>query len=236
MDSDGVIDYKGKEYALYPRLLAEAHKQGLHSIHSQLLQAPCAENGYLAIVWAEVKTEKGSFSGIGDASPDNVGRMVATHICRMAETRAKARALRDALNINVLLEGEEAPPEPLTSRQEATATQSPAPPAQPITYQTLIDRASWIHENTHGIMMRLPEIQGEDEIASYLAYLNDEFARMTDPTQPATKQQTEKIVALGKTLGKTFHGKCVLSTYGATRLINQLVIEANQRAQEPVRS
>ncbi len=43
----------------------------------------------------------GRFTGIGDASPDNVGRTIAPHIIRMAETRAKARALRDAVNIGV---------------------------------------------------------------------------------------------------------------------------------------
>ncbi|MDP9411364.1 MAG: hypothetical protein M3P70_12885, partial [Actinomycetota bacterium] len=55
------------------------------------------------------------FSGIGDASPDNVGRNIAPHVIRMAETRAKARALRDAVNVGAtaleeLSEGDDAPP------------------------------------------------------------------------------------------------------------------------------
>jgi hypothetical protein len=39
------------------------------------------------------------FTGLGDANPGNVSRMMAPHLIRMAETRAKARALRDAINL-----------------------------------------------------------------------------------------------------------------------------------------
>src|ERR687898_3132793 len=45
--------------------------------------------------------EEGKFGGIGDASPQNVNRAIAPHLIRMAETRAKARALRDAINVGV---------------------------------------------------------------------------------------------------------------------------------------
>jgi hypothetical protein len=48
-----------------------------------------------------VETEQGTFTGIGDANPSNVTRMMAPHLLRMAETRAKARALRDAVNVGV---------------------------------------------------------------------------------------------------------------------------------------
>lgn len=40
-----------------------------------------------------------TFSGIGDASPQNVSRNIVPHLIRMSETRAKARALRDAVNV-----------------------------------------------------------------------------------------------------------------------------------------
>lgn len=66
---------------------------------------PDADNGNVAIVKATVKLERDGefyqFTGIGDASADNVNRNIAPHLIRMAETRAKARALRDAINVGV---------------------------------------------------------------------------------------------------------------------------------------
>jgi hypothetical protein len=96
-----MIERQGKRFVLYAGLLDEAHARGLRSIETELLQAPSPENGEVAIVRAVVRTEDGKFSGIGDASPENVNRSIAPHLIRMAETRAKARALRDAINVGV---------------------------------------------------------------------------------------------------------------------------------------
>jgi len=96
-----VITRQGKEFVLYAGLLDEAHRQGLKRISTTLIQIPHQDNGHMAVVQAEVETEKGTFSGIGDASPQNVSRMIVPHLVRMSETRAKARALRDAVNVGV---------------------------------------------------------------------------------------------------------------------------------------
>ena len=101
MREEYMIERQGKRFVLYAGLLEEAHAQGLRSIETELLQVPGSANGEVAIVRAVVRTEDGKFTGIGDASPQNVGRMIAPHIIRMAETRAKARALRDAINVGV---------------------------------------------------------------------------------------------------------------------------------------
>jgi hypothetical protein len=101
MREEYMIERQGKRFVLYAGLLEEAHARGLRSIETELLQVPLAENGEVAIARAVVRTEDGKFTGIGDASPQNVGRMIAPHIIRMAETRAKARALRDAINVGV---------------------------------------------------------------------------------------------------------------------------------------
>jgi hypothetical protein len=102
MKREFVINRNGKDYVLYAGLLDQAHQQGLKEIKTQLLQAPSSENGQIAICLAEVTTERGTFTGIGDADPGNVSRMMVTALIRMAETRAKARALRDAVNVGMV--------------------------------------------------------------------------------------------------------------------------------------
>ena len=101
MREEYMIERQGKRFVLYAGLLEEAHSRGLRSIETDLLQVPDAGNGEVAIVRAVVRTEDGKFTGIGDASPENVNRTIAPHVIRMAETRAKARALRDAINVGV---------------------------------------------------------------------------------------------------------------------------------------
>ena len=99
IDRRFIVNRQGKYAVLYAGLLDLAHRTGLKGITTKLLQAPAEANGWTAICWAEVSTESGQYTGIGDANPQNVGRMVALHTIRMAETRAKARALRDCLNV-----------------------------------------------------------------------------------------------------------------------------------------
>lgn len=100
MRDEFMITRSGKQYVLFAGLLDEAHEKGLKSINTELLQVPPGDNGSVAVVKATVEMEDGrTFGGIGDASPENVGRNIVPHLIRMAETRAKARALRDAVNV-----------------------------------------------------------------------------------------------------------------------------------------
>jgi hypothetical protein len=115
------IERQGRRMVLYAGLLQEAHEShDLHSVDTILLQAPTEANGNVAIARAlvtldsqEDPEDRRKFTGIGDASPENVGRNIVPHLIRMAETRAKARALRDAINVGVAafeeLGGEESP-------------------------------------------------------------------------------------------------------------------------------
>ena len=90
-----------RDFVTFEGLLDLAHRQGLKSVQTELLQAPAEGNCYMAIIQARVTTERGAFSGIGDATPKNVNGRIAPHIVRMAETRAVARALRLACNIGM---------------------------------------------------------------------------------------------------------------------------------------
>lgn len=148
MREEFLIDRGGKQFVLFAGLLDEAHRQGLREIDTELIQVPKEENNNVAICKARVvmdvlsepdnplrnsfgepysdgdhpRTVERAFSGIGDASPANVGRAIVPHIIRMAETRAKARALRDAVNVGVTaLEelADEEPPTPNSASVEA---------------------------------------------------------------------------------------------------------------------
>lgn len=124
MREEYMIERGGRRFVLYAGLLEEAHDRGLRSIETELLQIPGSGNGEVAIVKAVVRTEEGKFSGIGDASPGNVGRAIAPHLIRMAETRAKARALRDAINVGVTAYEE-------LGDEEGSATAPAKPMAKP---------------------------------------------------------------------------------------------------------
>ena len=129
MKREFLIDRQGKTFALYAGLLDEAHQNGLKSIRTRVLQAPTPENGDTTICVAEVEMGDGRvFSGIGDANPQNVGRNIVAHAIRMAETRAKARALRDAINVGTVALEELGDEEiDVENRNSISTTNRPAP-------------------------------------------------------------------------------------------------------------
>lgn len=118
-----VVERQGRQAVLYQGLLHLAHLDGLKEISVTLVQVPSELNGMVAIAHATVVTEKGTFSEIGDAAPTNVTRMIAQHIIRMAATRAKARALRDAVDIGMVAAEE--------LGGDAGSDEAPAAPARP---------------------------------------------------------------------------------------------------------
>lgn len=111
------------EVITYRGLLNLAHEEDLKRVQTTLVQIPTQDNQMTAIVMAEVETGKGVFTAIGDASPDNVNARVRRAIIRMAETRAKARAFRDAVNIGIVALEE-------LGQDEAAAADEAPPPVQ----------------------------------------------------------------------------------------------------------
>ncbi len=88
----------GKQFVQYAGLLALAHERGLTSLVSHFIDV----NAELALAEATAEFNDGRmFSECADATPDNVNQKVRAHFPRMALTRAKARCLRDALNIGM---------------------------------------------------------------------------------------------------------------------------------------
>lgn len=85
MKREFMIQRDGKDFVLYAGLLDAAHEKGLKAITTTLVQIPNETNGNTAICHATVEIEGGSFTGIGDASPSNVNRMMSPHLIRMAE-------------------------------------------------------------------------------------------------------------------------------------------------------
>lgn len=130
-----VIQRQGKDVVLYAGLLDLAHKQGLKHIETELQRIdknPATREIELVAVKARVEMDDDkTFTGLGDASPSNVGKMVSAHLPRMAETRAKARALRDAVNIGMVsLEelGDESEPKKVTTLKPGPPLREELPP------------------------------------------------------------------------------------------------------------
>ena len=94
-----VVTHRGTTYVLADGLLAAAHRAGVREIAVELLQAPTEANGRTAVCAATVVTPAGRFRGLGDASPRNSPDADPGALLRLAQVRAKARTLCDALNL-----------------------------------------------------------------------------------------------------------------------------------------
>lgn len=125
-----------REIVKYPALLNRAHEEGLKRIETTVSQLPSEVNAMTAVAHATVETTKGVFSGTGEASPENTTARVGRHLISIAETRAKARALRDAVNIGIVTVEEllgEAPNGAIVeepTREPDRGRTSPFPPAE----------------------------------------------------------------------------------------------------------
>jgi len=98
VESKFIVKLQGKDFILYDGLLDMAHQMELQSITTDMVQY----DGKVVIFKATATTKDGrSFDGYGDATTENVNKMIAKHMIRMAETRAKARALRDLTNVGM---------------------------------------------------------------------------------------------------------------------------------------
>lgn len=125
---DGVIDLQGKSYPTWPYVLNAAHEKGVLGIITDLVQIPSEDNAHTAIVKATCRFPDGEWAAYGDASPRNVNTKIVTALIRMAETRAKGRALRDACNIGETMKEEIGDDEPVSHTPASSQRPVSAPP------------------------------------------------------------------------------------------------------------
>lgn len=94
------VNLKGRSYPLWAGILNAATKAGLKSLCTRIAQIPHADNGNIAVVVARAEFEDGSvFEDVGDCGPGSTSPNLLAASLRIASTRAKGRALRDAMNI-----------------------------------------------------------------------------------------------------------------------------------------
>jgi hypothetical protein len=93
-----IVELHGKRFVTFAGLLALAHARGLTSLTADWTY----NDAGLSLAQAVAAFPFGTYTECGDATPDNVTKKVSPHFRRVALTRAKARALRDALNIDMV--------------------------------------------------------------------------------------------------------------------------------------
>ena len=102
-ENSDVVNIKGKDFVTYAGLLKKAHEKGLVSI--EIIDSWVSED--MKIAWCKVRAKFAQnkkemfFDGFGSSTPENTGEMTKSHPVEMAHTRAKARSLRDGLNIGM---------------------------------------------------------------------------------------------------------------------------------------
>lgn len=103
--SQYIVNVQGKDFITFPGLLREAHALGLKEIKTELISPPTDLSNPVVRATVTLVSEQEQlnkvFSGYGDANVNNVAKKVSGALLRMAETRAIARALRFACNIDM---------------------------------------------------------------------------------------------------------------------------------------
>lgn len=105
------VNIKGKEAIKLEGLTAIAHEKGIWKLETEIIQYPTQDNGFTAICKTTLggydydpitgKVREVEYTDIGDASPSNCSKMVATAYIRMASTRSQARVFRKYGNIDM---------------------------------------------------------------------------------------------------------------------------------------
>lgn len=204
VDDKFIINLKGKDFITYDGLLDLAHQKGLTGIETELIQIPSKENGFLAIAKARAKTKDGHiFEGIGDADDKSISNQyVAVHKIRMAETRAKARALRDLTNVGMtaieeMADEEEDKPTNTSSNNKNSSTAKTNKSKTDKGKQAIVDN-SLATDKQLQFLYKLTEEKGfENEMAGYIKQTYNK-----DSSKELTKKEASKIIQMLNEIGK----------------------------------
>ena len=98
VDPRHIVEIQGRPFIKYVGLLELAHQRGLQSLTVHWTH----NSDDLSLAHALAVFPFGTFEECADSTPANVGKKVALHWRRLSLTRAKARVLRDALNVDMV--------------------------------------------------------------------------------------------------------------------------------------
>ena len=149
-----VCRLQGKEFVLLSGLLTLAHENGLESLDATMIEHDPGEK--VAVFRCLASGSRGSFSGHGDASPDNLSRNMVPSYIRMAETRSIARSLRFYLGIGMCARDE-------LPGNMGNQEPEPQPEAQ---NGAPIHHSSW-EEDRKGFCAAVGEFGGYDAVAAW---------------------------------------------------------------------
>lgn len=99
IDEKYIVNIKGKDFVTFAGLLNALHKEntGFQLLVRSISVDWDKQSAYCV---AYCKIGDIEVEGVGSGTQQNCGPMVKDHYIEMAQTRAKARALRDALNVS----------------------------------------------------------------------------------------------------------------------------------------
>lgn len=104
VDSKFIVKVGDKEFVRLDGLLDLAHRRGITALLSEMvtldLEKKVAVFKAQCVIYDEEGKDTNTFTAFGDACPENVSAMTKASWIRMAESRATARVLRKALNVN----------------------------------------------------------------------------------------------------------------------------------------
>jgi hypothetical protein len=190
MQREFIITRQGRDYVVYAGLLDAAHRDGLAAIRTTLIQAPTPANGFTAICQAEVTTSRGTFASLGDADPENAPRPMTNTLVRLAETRAKARALADAINVAMPVIEEHAD---VPSETAPIAAPLRSPARRPIPLPVATEMSDEVHPGPLRGEASLPDaLRVEDGVTGVpepVAPPRTDIAARRPTTRPPTAQE-----------------------------------------------